>query len=179
MVQINELLGNKSLMKILNFFLKHPTTRIYQYDLKKKVKLAKGTLLNNLEILINLDILNVEKFGRAKVYSLNKSVTLVKYLKILQNIMEFSGISKISQRYKVKMYLYGSAARGEDHEESDMDILVIGQVKREEIITDIKKIEGITSRPITIQTFSQLEWSAMAKKDPAFYERVEKDKIEL
>ena len=166
-------------MKILNFFLRHPTIRIYQYDLKKNVKLAKGTLLNNLEMLINLDLLNVENFGRAKVYSLNKSVTLVRYLKILQNIMELSDISKISQKYKVKIYAYGSAARGEDHEESDIDLLIIGQIKKEEIIRDVKKVEETIGRPITIQIFSPQEWSAMAKKDPAFYERIEKDKIEL
>src|SRR3989344_564101 len=46
------------------------------------------------------------------------------------------------------------------------------------------KIEGVSklyklNKEITLQIFNDLEWANMGKKDAAFYERVEKDKIEV
>lgn len=35
------------------------------------------------------------------------------------------------------------------------------------------------NKGIRVKIFSKQEWSLMAKKDPAFYERVEKDKVKL
>jgi len=179
MVQLTELLGKKSAVKIIVFFLRHPTLQIHQHELQKKVKLAKATLIKWLKTLVHFNILKVVKFGRVKVYSLNRTSNLVRYIKILNNILLLPDITKIAVKHNIKAYLYGSSARGEDIEDSDIDILIIGKIKKEQIIRDINKIASTIGRTIKIQVFSQLEWSQVAKKDPAFYERVEKDKIEL
>lgn len=179
MVQIIELLGKKNVSKLLVFFLRHPTLQIHQHELKSRTKLAKVTLIKWLRFLIKQDILKFIKFGRTKVYSLNRENKIVKQLKMLDNILILSDIKNLTLKFNVKSYLYGSAARGEDVEDSDIDILIIGKIKKENIIRGIKKISGKIKRQIKIEVFSPLEWSQMAKKDPAFYERVEKDKIEL
>ena len=179
MVQIIELLGNKNVVKIIIFFFRHPTLQIHQHELRKKVKLAKVTLIKWLKTLTNFNILKVVKFGRVKVYSLNRTSNFVKYLKILDSILLLSDIAKIATKYNIKIYLYGSTARGEDVEESDVDILIIGKTKKEKIIRDINKISANIKKPIKIQIFSRQEWSQLARKDKAFYGRVEKDKIEL
>ena len=137
MVQLTEILGQRSAIKIIVFFLRHPTIQIYQHELKKRVKLAKATLIKWLKILAGFNILKVIKFGRVKVYSLNRAVNLVRYLKLLDTLLLLSNIPKISVEHNFKIYLYGSAARGEDVEESDIDILIMGKVKKELIINDI------------------------------------------
>jgi len=43
MVQLIELLGNKKLMKIVDFFIKNPSARITQAELIKKTRIAKAT----------------------------------------------------------------------------------------------------------------------------------------
>jgi predicted nucleotidyltransferase len=72
-----------------------------------------------------------------------------------------------------ELYLYGSASRGEDVEGSDVDILVIG--KERAIVERVRVIDG----RIKASFFSPLEWAKVAREDPAFYERVEKDRIRL
>jgi len=76
-------------------------------------------------------------------------------------------------KYEGEIYLYGSEARGEGLEDSDLDILVIG---RERAV--INKIEAIDKR-VKVSFFTPLEWAKIARDDPAFYERVERDKIRL
>ena len=53
------------------------------------------------------------------------------------------------------------------------------KIKKEDIIADIGKASEKIKRQIKAEIFSYLEWSQVAKKDRAFYERVEKDKIDI
>lgn len=185
MVKLVELLGNKNLIKILFFFINYPTIEIYQRDLQRKLKIAKATLIKWLSLLVKENILNYKKFGRIKIFYLNRFNTTVKYLKILYTIFDLKELKKLSEKYNIKFYLYGSCARGEDvgnygnedMEKSDVDILVIGNMHKEKLFPYIEKISKKINRKINIQIFSELQWSEMTKKDRAFYERIEKDKV--
>ncbi|UZE93869.1 MAG: nucleotidyltransferase domain-containing protein [Candidatus Pacearchaeota archaeon] len=176
---LNELFKGKALLKLLSFFLERPSIQLNQKKLKQKVKLAKASATKWLKELEKKDFVRVEKVGVTKLYSLNKENPIIKQLKIINNLLSLAKIRDLSTKFNVKAYLYGSAARGEDVEDSDLDILIIGKIKREQIIRDINKIASSINRPIKIQIFSQQEWSQIARKDSAFYERVEKDKIKL
>lgn len=179
MVQLIELIGNKKQASLLAFFLRHPTKKIHQQDIKKEVKIAKATLIKWLNILARQGFIEFAEYGRTKIYSLKRENTIIKRLKLLDNLLLILGIKPIAEKYDSAAYLFGSAARGEDAEDSDIDILLIGKVNREDIIRDINKISEKIQRNINVQIFSPMEWSQMAKKDKAFYERVEKDKVEL
>ncbi|HII16000.1 MAG TPA: nucleotidyltransferase domain-containing protein [Nanoarchaeota archaeon] len=179
MVQLIELIGNKKQASLIVFFIRHPTMKIHQQDIKKEVKIAKATLIKWLNMLANKGMIGFAQYGRTKIYSLNRENTIIKRLKVLDNFLLVAGVKAIAEKHDSSAYLFGSAARGEDAEDSDIDILLIGKVNREDIIRDINKISEKIQRNINVQIFSPLEWSQMAKKDAAFYERVEKDKVEL
>jgi len=176
---LNELFGRKALLNLLVFFLKKPSSKLNQKELKQKVKLAKATATKWLRVLEEQDFIIVEKIGVTKLYSLNKENPVIKQLKILDTLLDIIKIKDLAARFDIKAYMYGSAARGEDVEDSDIDILMIGKIKKEQIIQEINNISEKIKRKIKVEIFSQQEWSQMAKKDPAFYERVEKDKIGL
>ncbi len=179
MVQLIELLAEKNLVRLLVFSLQHPTTELSQVEIRKRVKMARTTLIKWLAYFVKQDIILLKKVGPTNLYSLNREDSFVKQLKILQNLSLLINLKKTLSKHNVKLYLYGSAARGEDTENSDLDILVIGRVKKEEIIGEINKLSAGINRKISSVIFSDLQWSEMARKDKAFYERVEKDKVEL
>lgn len=178
MVQIIDL-GNKALLEVLVFFARNPTTKISYTDLRKKTKIAKATLTKHLNFLLKEDFIRVEKIGLSKLYQLNKENCSVKQIKILNNLLSLKGIKQLEKKYNIEIFLYGSAARGEDTENSDIDLLVIGKTRKEQIFPDINKISKDVGREIKIVIFSPLEWSQLARKDAPFYERVEKDKIRM
>lgn len=179
MVQFIKLFGERSAVKILLFFLKNPSEEFSQKQILKKIIMAKATLIKQLRLLLEENIVKEKIIGRSKLYSLNTANLIIKQLKILNNILSLKGIVEIGEKHNTIIYLYGSCARGEDTEKSDVDILVIGRVKKEDLIKDIKALSEKIKRNIKIEVFSPAEWSSMAKKDKAFYERVEKDKIKL
>jgi len=165
-------------MKILLFFISRPSVKLSQTQLRQRTKISKATLVNWARLLVRNNFLLEERIGATKLYSLNSKSPVVRQLKILNTLMQLN-VAQIKKKFQCEIYLYGSAARGEDVEESDIDLLVIGKLKKEQIISEIDKISNRIGRIVKVQIFNQVEWSMLASKDPAFYERVEKDKIEL
>ena len=179
MVNLIELFGNKNIMRLLDFFISNPEKEFSQIKIKNKTNLSKATLTKWLRKLESEGSINVREEGVSKLYELNKNDLIIKYLKIINNIIKLKDIRKLNNKYNIKIYLYGSAARGEDTEDSDIDLLIIGKLKKENIINEINKISEKINKKIKIEIFTPLEWSNLSMKDRAFYERVEKDKIEL
>jgi predicted nucleotidyltransferase len=175
MVQFDRLLGNKKLIKILDFLFDNPTQEFSQTELIKKIRIAKATIGKWLKLLEKEDFIRVKSIGLTKLYKLNNNNILVKELKKLKNLIGLEKIKEIGEKHNVKIFLYGSHARGENTEESDVDLLVIGKATKEAIFPEVKKI----NKDINIQIFTPPHWSEMSRKDPSFYERVEKDRIEL
>ena len=179
MIQFNELLGNRKLIIILELFINNSTTQFLQKDIQKKTGLSKATLIKWLNFLEKENFIDVKKEAVSKKYSLNKENPIIKQLKILYNLMLLKNFKNKIQNFNVKAYLYGSASRGEDVEESDIDILIIGKIKKDQIINDVNKISKKINRQIKIEIFTSLEWSKIASDDKAFFERVEKDRVEF
>lgn len=179
MVQLIRLLGNKNIVKIISFFIKNPTGEFSQTNIMKKIKIAKATLIKWLRLLTDEKILLMKRIGATNLYRLNNSSTFVKYLKILFTLSGLEPLKELSKKYNIALYIYGSCARGENVEKSDIDLLIIGKADKGSIINDVKGTSEKINREIKPQIFSKQEWSLMARKDPAFYERVEKDKVQL
>lgn len=176
---LSELFGAKAPLKLLTFFLENPSAKFSQKELRQKVKLAKATATKWMNFLEKQNFIEVERVGVTKLCSLSRKNPIIKQLKKLENLLSLVKLKEITSEHNVIVCLYGSAARGEDVEDSDIDILMLGKIKKEQIIQEINKLSEKIGRKIKIEIFTEQEWSQMAKKDPAFYERVEKDKVEL
>ena len=174
MVHIFRLLSRKNNSVLLEYFLKNPTTLIYSSELEKKLKMSRQSMFHALEAVLDAGLLEVKMIGRIKQYTLAKNKPIVKQLKILLNLNYLAPLLGRISDSGVEVYLFGSAARGEDTEKSDIDLLFIGKHLEDEALKKIRDDEKI--RPIFL-TF--LEYSSLARKDKPFYERIEKDKIRL
>lgn len=176
MFQLNEILGKKVPIKILIFFLESPSCEFSETEVRTKLQLARASVNKWLNILFNCRILQQSVKGRTNLYKLNSSFPVVKQFKVLINIIKllpsFTGLKN------TQVFLYGSTARGEDLEDSDVDLLIIGKQSKE-ILDVIRKVESELNRRVKPSFYTEFEWSQMARKDTAFYERVERDKIRL
>jgi len=163
---------NRICWRILKFFLNNPTGEFYEKEVQRKTRVARASVSKWLHALENLGFISVTRRGRLKLHRLNRENPLVKQLKVLST-MSWLVPNLEAFRGQWELYLYGSASRGEDVEGSDIDVLVIG--KERAIIEKIRAIDG----RIKVSFFTPLEWAKVAREDPAFYERVEKDRIRL
>lgn len=178
MVKFNELLGNRSIVRIIILLIDSYGEELSQVRIKKATGFSNATLAKWVKKLKDFDIITVRREGVTNYCKLNDNA-VVKELKILNTLLKLEKMENIKKKYNARIYLYGSAARGEDTEGSDIDILMVGKARKDSIIREINTLSGQIGKKISIQIFSPQEWAMMDKKDKAFFERIEKDKIEL
>ena len=178
-MRLEKILGNKSRMKLISFLIRHPTKEYSQTELIQKTAITKATIIKQLNLLLKEDFIKLKKIGPTNIYRLDYNNIIVKQLKILDNIMLLKDVKKISEKYTLDISFYGSGARGEDIEDSDLDLLVIGKVWPNELVSDFGKLSQKIRRKISFKVFSLKHWILISKKDEAYYKRVEKDRIIL
>ncbi len=188
MLQINEILGNKAPLQILHYLAAHTTEDISFTQLERKTELSPATIAKWLKELENGHLISHRSLGNMKLYSIEKEHPLVKQLNILYTLNELLPLRDIGRQFGCTIYLYGSCARGENTEHSDIDLLIIADISKEDkdkwmkIQNSIETFRAKKKLPISmfsLQLRNSLDWAQIARKDPAFYERVEKDKIQI
>lgn len=174
-------LFDRNLNKLLILFARNPEHKFTQAELRKGADLSKLTVIKWLQALEKLDFVKTERIGRNILYYVAADNPIIKQMKILSNVSVLYPVAKeLAKVLECEVYLFGSAARGEDTEKSDIDLLIIGdKVPQNAVMAIITPLEKDWGIKITFQIFTRLEWAQTARKDKAFYERVEKDRIKL
>ncbi len=176
MYQLDDILGNASRYKVLKLFLKNPKKEFYATQVRKKTGLSKTTTGKRLRELREQEIIKLREEANAKFYRLKKENPFVKQMKIL---ISLANILPAFQEFKEEAYIYGSVARGEDTEKSDLDLLVITEKEETKIIQEINHISKEIERKINPIIFTPIGYSKLPDKDKALYRRIERDKIKI
>ena len=77
-----------------------------------------------------------------------------------------------------EVYLYGSVARGEVHEGSDIDLIIVGDFK-ERMFERIGKVLELTDLPIEPLVYTEEEWKALKGESNPFIKAALKETIRL
>lgn len=172
----------KPVFEILALVFTSPTKEFYEKEVSEKTKVSVGACNKYMRQLHRAGLLLKEKRGRMNFYRLDRESLLVKQLKVVF-VLDSHLVNEIKHEVKderTELFLYGSFARGEGVEDSDFDILLVSdREKQGKIESTLRKIGEKYGEDVRIVSFTRDEWVAMRKKDPAFYERVERDKIRL
>jgi len=119
-------------------------------ELSRRIKLAQISVINHLKALQKDGLIIKEKKGIYPAFRANRESEDYKVLKrqnLLWQIHKSGLISFLDETLKPNcIVLFGSAARGEDSETSDVDIFI----QAEETELKLEKYERILNRKITI-----------------------------
>ncbi|MCM8779129.1 MAG: nucleotidyltransferase domain-containing protein [Candidatus Omnitrophica bacterium] len=75
-------------------------------------------------------------------------------------------MNKLRKDFSIeRIYLYGSFAKGEIHEGSDIDLIIVGNFKGS-MFERIKQIIALTDLPIEPLVYTPEEFSRMCKDNP-------------
>ena len=158
------------LAKILNFFFENPYEEIYLRDLSRKLKMSPFAIKKYADFLVKNNLIRDEKRANLRFFKANMSGLLFKHLKIswsIHKIVKSGLMSMIKSKSQSisSITLFGSAARGEDDKNSDIDIVVIGNLKE----LDISEAEKKIKKRINLHVFRWSEWKKQLKLNTAFY----------
>lgn len=162
-MNMNEIFSTRERVYILENII-YSTKEASVNTLARRLNLSKGLISKYFEILIKEDIL--EKFNsKFRV----KDSAIVKGIKIMLNIKKID--NRLLRKYKFieAAGLYGSCAKGENFEDSDVDLWIKIKNAMEQEIVHLssvihKKIKNSKVLYLTDEKLTQLK-----KENPAFY----------
>jgi len=128
---LEKILSSKAKVRILREMIEKDREYTFE-DITKAINMSFGTVHPILKNLVDSRILIIRKTGRSKLYKINERHILYNELKKMfkaekENFVEIAKkfVRSLNKRNIKNIILFGSVARGEPTEKSDIDILVI------------------------------------------------------
>lgn len=154
--------------KILKHFALNPTREFYVKGIAKELNLSAGICSKTLRELLELGLLEKHLTGQAHYYRLsNNYVTkaLKRFLGI-SVIYDSDIVNKIIEKFEnpTTIALYGSFANGDFIEDSDVDILVLSQKRKQPELQ-----ESVLNHKVNIVSVTVGEWLKLRKERDPFY----------
>lgn len=169
----------KNSFKLLSVFLFKPAEQIHQNEVIRMSGLSKNTVMKLLRLFTSDGLLKESRKGNLKLFSLVEDHPVVKQLKVLIDVSELCAILKDFTGKDFEAFLFGSAARGDDTENSDIDLLIIGKISNAHLADITDRITKAMNRDVNPIIKSPYEYSKLYKTDKAFFENLERDRIKL
>jgi len=165
--QVDKLFGSRTRVLILSKLVMNPNRSLYIRQLSKELGLTFSVVYKEIEKLKSLGLVTEERRGRIRLFTINKNSVIYDELRRL--LLKTTALgqqlkSSLPELEKAKYVLiYGSVARGEELETSDVDLLIIGDIAEENLIAGIRKVEKEIGREINYILWSEREFEKRVK----------------
>jgi predicted nucleotidyltransferase len=173
MASIKDILYHRNPMLILSYLSRRSSSENYASAIATELRLAMGSVHRILRDFEAWGLVRSRRVGKTVLFEMDKMSPMVKSFRVFDNLLEldplFVQIKPISRRG----ILFGSCSRGEDSDQSDVDLLV-------EVDEDLKRdvLQRIADFPISREIrpilLNTVEFMEMEKSDKVFYTEVMK-----
>lgn len=171
--------------RVLGLLLLQPDSALHGREIARRTGLPAGTLTRELTRLARVGLLKREKRGNQMLYSADRASPV--FEEVASILRKTSGMADVLAdalaplRKVIKAAcIFGSVALGRETSGSDVDVLIVGQVKLGAIVEALHPAQQLVGRDINPKVFSVREWRARRKAGDAFAaETLQKPKIFL
>jgi uncharacterized protein len=178
-------LFGKSRRAVLALLFSHADESFYLRQIEKLTGVAAGPLQRELKQLTEAGIVTRSESGRQVYYQANRQNAVFAELRGL--VIKTTGAADILLRalspisHQIEFaFIYGSFAAGKENAQSDLDLMVIGNISLERLIKSLKEPEDIMGREINPSLYERQEIERRLRvKDPFIVRVLREPKIML
>ena len=156
-------------LRILAFLSARPGKEFLGSEIQKALKISRMGVYLVLGALERKKLVVKHAKGKFLTYSVDYGHPVVKQFKILCQIAALEPLLRSLGPVSKKIVLFGSASRGEDAVDSDIDLFVL-TAEPEEI--QKKNPQQWCGRKIQAVIKTPSDWAEFKDKDPIFYDEV-------
>jgi predicted nucleotidyltransferase len=170
---ISTTLFGKTRRAILSLLYTHPDEKFYLRQIARFSNTGMGSVQRELKLLLNAGIIKAEPRGNMVNYHVNDKCTVYSELKGI--IIKTAGmgdaikasLSSISDKIKTA-FIYGSFARGQERKDSDIDLMIIGDVSFSDAVESISSAQTSIGREINPSVYPVEEFRKKLKEGNHF-----------
>jgi predicted nucleotidyltransferase len=173
---------NQTTLKMLGLYRSNYNVSFHVRAVARETNIDVKAIQLQLRMLEKINVVSSAQKGRNKEYSLNLNNYLTKYYMILAET--FASITSLSKNFEVKKLLseigdrigdsvmfFGSFAKGEMTQKSDIDLLVIGDKKPD--LDAVREAGRLIGREIGVKSTTEEEFlEGLMNGDPLIQEVV-------
>ena len=169
---LERLFSSRVRVRLLTLFLLRPELRNHIRALASEVGAQYNAVGKELRNLEQAGLLKSETSAGRKIYGLNPQFPFIPELRniflktvgagdiVRQTIGGFDGIDKA--------FIFGSFAEGEPDAESDLDLMIIGNIDVSRLASAVMKIEEILAREVNYVLITPSEWESRLEEGDSF-----------
>lgn len=175
---LGDALFSRTQQQVLGYLFTNPDRSFYVNDVVKRAGMGIGTVQRVLEKLSRAGILTVRKIGNQKHYQANrKSPVFGELYGLVLKTFGMAGLLRNAFETlggKVRVaFIFGSVARGTDHTESDIDVMVISDsLAYPDLMAAIHQVELELGRSVNPKLYGESEFREKIDSDSHFVQRV-------
>ena len=154
---------------MLAYFFENPREEVYLRELARRLKRNPATVMRATNLLVRENLLTKRIERNATYFRANLSPKFKEMKKAYTVSKIFdAGVADLIKEKSAgltSVSLYGSAARGEDDQESDYDFLVIAS----KCGVGASEISERLGREASLQVYDAAGWKRVSRENRAFY----------
>ena len=170
---ISATLFSKTRLSVLSILFSHADEAYYLRQIARSVGVGIGSLQRELNKLAQAGIILRMVRGNQVYYQANPQCPVFPELKSL--IVKTTGVTEVIKsaltsltRYIRVAFIYGSVARMQDKKISDVDLMIIGDVKFAEVVSALDKAQQQIGREINPTVYPLAEFQLKYSKGNHF-----------
>lgn len=170
-------LFGKARRAILSLLYGHADEAFYLRQIVRSTGIGLGPVQRELKMMTEAGIVTRQKRGNLVYYQANSSSPIFSELKNI--VRKTFGVADVLREALtpldeqiVSAFVYGSMANGEATSESDIDLLVVGDIDEMALHTALSQAEKKLGRPVNYTLMSRREFGERRSQKGGFLDRV-------
>jgi uncharacterized protein len=161
-------LFGKTRRAVLGLLYSHPDETFYLRQIARTVGSGQGTIQRELGQLVEAGILTQKRDGNQVYFQANTATPIYQELRSIVTKTAGAGdtlrqsLAKLSSQIGVA-FIYGSVAKGEENNLSDIDLMVVGDVSFKDVVKAVQPAEVVLGREVNPSVYPPKEYQAKTK----------------
>lgn len=167
------LFPNQYRRKVLALLLMNPHKWVHLRELARLTDASPGTLKKELDGLMGAGLLKSQKMGNQTQFSANTEhpvypelFGLIRKTIGLHDVLA-TALEALDGKLEV-VFVFGSMAKETETSQSDVDVMVIGNVTFGEVVNALYDVQTIVGREINPKVMSRTEWQLKQDEGNSF-----------
>jgi predicted nucleotidyltransferase len=167
-----KIFGSRIRAKILGWLFTHPEESFFVRQIALILKEDPTNVSREMAKLEELGVLRSKRNGNLKHFQANQECPFFEELKGL--VLKTTGVAgriraSLDKLARIEYaFFYGSYAKGEEKADSDVDLLIIGDVDMDRLDSNLGKLEKTLGREINYVLYSMEEFKSKKKAKDGF-----------
>lgn len=163
--------------RVLSLLLLHPEAQYHVREIARLTNTAAGSLHRELSKLAEAKVLIRKESGNQVYYQANTRFLIFKELASIlrktSGIVDVLAQALMPLKEKINVALiFGSVGSGKENANSDIDVLVIGDLSFVDVVKAFHPAQAIVRREINPKVYKKTEWKKLIKAKNSFIEEV-------